>query len=113
MVFVVKSTASNSDRRDAIRSTWGNVEVFDGIMFETVFALGDSANSTLQQKIVQENHNYGDILQYDLKDGPQWVFADNKSSIIKLGLQYLLLFVIISKQEMKMLPVMNLFLQTI
>ena len=71
MVFVVKSAASNSDRRDAIRSTWGNVEVFDSIMFETVFVLGDIANSKLKQRIKQENHNHGDILQYELKDDSQ------------------------------------------
>ena len=73
MVFVVKSAVSNTDRRDAIRATWGNVKVYKGIMFETVFVLGQTADDEIIKTITQEHRKHGDILQYNLKDSAQCV----------------------------------------
>ena len=68
MVFVVKSAISNFNRRKAIRHTWGNVKVYNGIVFETVFILGDTSDKTLTLKVIYENQIHGDILQFNVND---------------------------------------------
>ena len=73
MVFVVKSAIKNSDRRNAIRNTWGGVKLYRDVMFEIVFILGNSSDAQAMAKIETENQKYGDILQYNKKDTAEYV----------------------------------------
>ena len=72
MVFVVKSAISNFDRRQAIRQTWGNVKMYNGVMFETVFVVGKTTDHKLMEQIGEENIQHGDILQLELNDIPEY-----------------------------------------
>ena len=73
MVFVVKSSINNIDRRDVIRKTWGKVRVFGNARFATVFVLGNSTDKNLMRNIMNENKRHGDIIQFNLIDKPEYV----------------------------------------
>ncbi|CAK8681145.1 unnamed protein product [Clavelina lepadiformis] len=73
MVFLVKSAIKNRNRRDAIRSTWGSVKIYDDVMFETVFILGSSNETSDLDDIEVESSLHGDILQYNLHDSAKTV----------------------------------------
>lgn len=72
LLVVIKSVATQYDRREAIRKTWGKEQVVDGKRIRTLFLLGRSANQEEKlhhQKLVEfENQIYGDILQWDFED---------------------------------------------
>lgn len=72
LLMVIKSVATQYDRREAIRKTWGKEKVVDGKRIRTLFLLGRSANQEEKphhQKLVEfENQIYGDILQWDFED---------------------------------------------
>lgn len=72
LLMVIKSVATQHDRREAIRKTWGKEQVVDGKRIRTLFLLGRSANQEEKlhhQKLVEfENQIYGDILQWDFED---------------------------------------------
>ena len=72
LLMVIKSVATQYDRREAIRKTWGKEQVVDGKRIRTLFLLGRSANQEEKlhhQKLVEfENQIYGDILQWDFED---------------------------------------------
>lgn len=72
LLMVIKSVATQYDRREAIRKTWGKEQMVDGKRVRTLFLLGQSANQEERQhhqKLVEfENQIYGDILQWDFED---------------------------------------------
>uniref|UniRef100_A0A3B5A5F1 Hexosyltransferase n=1 Tax=Stegastes partitus TaxID=144197 RepID=A0A3B5A5F1_9TELE len=72
LLMVIKSVATQHDRRDVIRKTWGKEQVVDGKRIKTLFLLGKSSNEAEKanhQKLVEfEDYIYGDILQWDFLD---------------------------------------------
>lgn len=72
LLMVVKSVATQHDRREVIRKTWGKERVVDGKKIKTLFLLGKSssvAEKANHQKLVEyEDYIYGDILQWDFLD---------------------------------------------
>ncbi|KAI4882832.1 hypothetical protein NFI96_003796 [Prochilodus magdalenae] len=75
LLLFVKSSPENFERRQAIRSTWGNEayvkETLD-VTVKVVFALGlpphPSQRTKLQQKLFQEDEEYHDLIQQDFLD---------------------------------------------
>lgn len=70
-VNAVKSAPGNSDRRNAIRQTWGSIKFLNGVRFETVFVIGQIDDNILQEKIRKEHEIFGDIAQTDIPDTKQ------------------------------------------
>lgn len=72
LLMVIKSVATQHDRREVIRKTWGKEQVVNGKRIKTLFLLGKSSNEAEKanhQKLVEyENQIYGDILQWDFLD---------------------------------------------
>lgn len=83
LLLFVKSSPDNFERRNAIRSTWGNetfIENSLGVTVEVLFALGAtpagqveptwSKRSRLgvQKRLIQEDRLYGDLIQQDFLD---------------------------------------------
>ncbi|KAG7513466.1 UDP-GlcNAc:betaGal c:betaGal beta-1,3-N-acetylglucosaminyltransferase 7 [Solea senegalensis] len=72
LLMVIKSVATQHDRREVIRKTWGKERVVDGKRIKTLFLLGTSSSKEEKanhQKLVEfENYIYGDILQWDFLD---------------------------------------------
>nr|XP_046248499.1 UDP-GlcNAc:betaGal beta-1,3-N-acetylglucosaminyltransferase 7 [Scatophagus argus] len=72
LLMVIKSVATQHDRREVIRKTWGKEQVVDGKRIKTLFLLGKPSNEAERvnhQKLVEyEDHIYGDILQWDFLD---------------------------------------------
>lgn len=72
LLMVIKSVATQHDRREVIRKTWGKEQVVDGKRIKTLFLLGKPSNeaeSANHQKLVEyENHIYRDLLQWDFLD---------------------------------------------
>lgn len=72
LLMVVKSVATQHDRREVIRKTWGKEQVLDGKRIKTLFLLGKPSNEAERanhQKLVEyEDYIYGDILQWDFLD---------------------------------------------
>ncbi len=66
LLMVIKSVATQHDRREVIRKTWGEEKVVDGKRIKTLFLLGTSSNEAERvnhQKLLEyENQIYGDIL---------------------------------------------------
>ncbi|XP_077391382.1 UDP-GlcNAc:betaGal beta-1,3-N-acetylglucosaminyltransferase 7 [Festucalex cinctus] len=72
LLMVIKSVATQHDRREVIRKTWGKERVLNGKRIKTLFLLGKPSNhaeSVNHQKLVEyENRIYGDILQWGFLD---------------------------------------------
>uniref|UniRef100_A0A3Q1FPS7 Hexosyltransferase n=1 Tax=Acanthochromis polyacanthus TaxID=80966 RepID=A0A3Q1FPS7_9TELE len=72
LLMVIKSVATQHDRREVIRKTWGKEQVVDGKRIKTLFLLGKSSNEAEKanhQRLVEyEDYIYGDILQWDFLD---------------------------------------------
>lgn len=72
LLMVIKSVATQHDRREVIRKTWGKEQVIDGKRVKTLFLLGKPSNEAERanhQKLVEyEDQIYGDILQWDFLD---------------------------------------------
>ncbi|KAM8888179.1 UDP-GlcNAc:betaGal beta-1,3-N-acetylglucosaminyltransferase 7 [Synchiropus picturatus] len=72
LLMVIKSVATQHDRREVIRKTWGKEQVLNGRRIKTVFLLGKPSNEAERanhQKLVEfEDYIYGDILQWDFLD---------------------------------------------
>lgn len=72
LLMVIKSVATQHDRREVIRKTWGKEQVVDGKRIKTLFLLGKPSNEAERanhQKLVEyEDYIYGDILQWDFLD---------------------------------------------
>jgi len=71
----VTSARKHSDRRDAIRKTWGNKNILDSINSNIVFLLGSSSvphsEPELDNSIMSEVSQYNDIVQEDFIDSYQ------------------------------------------
>lgn len=72
LLMVIKSMATQHDRREVIRKTWGKEQVIDGKRVKILFLLGHPSNQAERanhQKLVEyEDRIYGDILQWDFLD---------------------------------------------
>ncbi|XP_046514111.1 lactosylceramide 1,3-N-acetyl-beta-D-glucosaminyltransferase isoform X1 [Equus quagga] len=74
LLLFIKTAPENSDRRSAIRKTWGNEEYVRSQLnanIKTLFALGTPSNPQdreLQRKLVWEDQKYNDIIQQDFVD---------------------------------------------
>lgn len=69
LVFLVKSSLENFERRKAIRNSWGFERRFSDVPIRTVFLLGTKLNDEiLQRKIESEKALYGDIVQSNFID---------------------------------------------
>lgn len=72
LLMVIKSVATQHDRREVIRKTWGKEQVIDGKRIKTLFLLGKPSNEAERanhQKLVEyEDYIYRDILQWDFLD---------------------------------------------
>ncbi|XP_046892858.1 UDP-GlcNAc:betaGal beta-1,3-N-acetylglucosaminyltransferase 7 [Hypomesus transpacificus] len=72
ILMVIKSIATQHDRREVIRKTWGKERTVDGKRVKTLFLLGTPSNEVEKanhQKLVEyEDYIYGDILQWDFMD---------------------------------------------
>lgn len=72
LLMVIKSVATQHDRREVIRKTWGKEQVLGGKRVKTLFLLGKPSNEAERvnhQKLVEyEDYIYGDILQWDFLD---------------------------------------------
>ncbi|XP_034035891.1 UDP-GlcNAc:betaGal beta-1,3-N-acetylglucosaminyltransferase 7 isoform X2 [Thalassophryne amazonica] len=72
LLMVIKSVATQHDRREVIRKTWGKEQVVNGKKIKTLFLLGKSSNEAERenhQKLLEfEDYIFGDILQWDFLD---------------------------------------------
>lgn len=74
LLLFVKSSPENFERRQAIRSTWGNESYVShelGVILKVVFVMGvhtDVSNSFLLQDLQEEHKNYGDLVQQEFLD---------------------------------------------
>ncbi|MFT7810951.1 lactosylceramide 1,3-N-acetyl-beta-D-glucosaminyltransferase A-like [Arapaima gigas] len=75
LLLFVKSPPKNTDRRNTIRSTWGNeTYIWNelGVGVKVLFALGVHVHhfnrAHIQQKLIQENHLFQDLVQQDFSD---------------------------------------------
>ncbi|XP_039262212.2 uncharacterized protein LOC120338300 [Styela clava] len=70
MLFIVKSAPIHTTRREVIRKTWGAVKEVDGLLFNTIFVVGQvDPNSPLQHILEKENKINGDMLQTGTPEG--------------------------------------------
>lgn len=63
------SSIQNYENRIAIRNTWSNKFLFKNI--RNVFIVGLSLNKSLNAKLLEENNQYGDIVQVNFLDSYQ------------------------------------------
>lgn len=74
LLLFVKSSPENFERRQAIRSTWGNESYVShelGVILKVVFVMGvhtDVTNGFLLQDLYEEHKNYGDLVQQEFLD---------------------------------------------
>ncbi|XDV26858.1 hypothetical protein PO909_030485 [Leuciscus waleckii] len=75
LLLFVKSSSENFERRQAIRSTWGNetyIEKTLGVTVKVLFALGlhpkPEYRSKLKKQLFFEDQRYHDLIQQDFKD---------------------------------------------
>ncbi|OWF55648.1 beta-1,3-galactosyltransferase brn-like [Mizuhopecten yessoensis] len=66
MIYLIKSTPTNYARRNVIRKSWADEYKFPSIRL--VFLMGFPVRSTLNEMIVAESKEFGDILQLDFID---------------------------------------------
>lgn len=66
ILFLVKTSPRNFERRNIIRQTWGNQGTFQEI--RVVFVAGYSPKPSIARAISIESERHGDILQYDFFD---------------------------------------------
>lgn len=73
IVFIIKSAMGHSDRRNAIRKSWGFEKRFSDVLIRTIFTLGIAdcsvkTQNDLQASIDKEIQQYNDIVQSDFID---------------------------------------------
>lgn len=75
LLLFVKSSPENFERRQAIRSTWGNetyVEKTLGVTVKVLFALGlhprPLERKKVQRELLEEDEKYHDLIQQDFLD---------------------------------------------
>ncbi|XP_022081523.1 beta-1,3-galactosyltransferase 1-like [Acanthaster planci] len=68
LLILVKCRPGGSSMRALIRKTWGGVRKVDGRQTLTMFLLGKTVNSTLNDKVANENRQHRDIIQGNFVD---------------------------------------------
>lgn len=71
LLFAIKSTPGNFERRQAVRETWGQEGMYQGgIRVQTVFLLGNSDQNEpdLTPLLLFEAKHFGDLLQWDFHE---------------------------------------------
>lgn len=68
LVYIVKSSPENFDRRVVIRNTWGYEHRFSDVEIRTVFVLGTRNDRELQEIINNESAQFKDIVQANFTD---------------------------------------------
>ena len=67
LLIIVKSTVQNFEQRNIIRRTWGNdTTSVKPFQTKTMFIIGSSINSSIQDDILKENNKYNDLIQVDV-----------------------------------------------
>ncbi|KAF5306349.1 hypothetical protein FQR65_LT07373 [Abscondita terminalis] len=66
LVYIIKSSPENLERRQAIRKTWGYEKRFSDVDIRTVFILGERKGT--QTNIDEESLQYHDIVQANFTD---------------------------------------------
>ncbi|XP_068191651.1 beta-1,3-galactosyltransferase 9 [Antennarius striatus] len=62
LVLVFSSTA-NVSQRNAVRRTWGNQTLIQGVPVQVLFFLGSTQTYSAQQALERESERYGDMVQ--------------------------------------------------
>ncbi|KAF7994003.1 hypothetical protein HCN44_011272 [Aphidius gifuensis] len=70
LVIIICSAIGNHNSRNAIRNTWGSDEYLNkfNLTVKIAFLLGQNDNDTLNNAVVDENDEYGDIIQATFHD---------------------------------------------
>ncbi|XP_056139201.1 N-acetyllactosaminide beta-1,3-N-acetylglucosaminyltransferase 2 [Lampris incognitus] len=71
LLFAIKSTLANFEKRQAVRETWGKEGLYeDGLSVSTLFLLGSSSlnDPDLKPLLQFEAKHYGDVLQWDFHE---------------------------------------------
>ncbi len=71
LLFAIKSTPGNFERRQAVRETWGREGMYkSGLRVRTVFLLGSSPldDPDISPLLSFEARHYGDLLQWDFHE---------------------------------------------
>lgn len=69
MIVVVKSSLTNFENRNTLRSTLlTQMDRNNDMHLRYVFLLGQTLDVTLQEKILEESNTYTDIVQYNMMD---------------------------------------------
>ncbi|KAM9734739.1 beta-1,3-galactosyltransferase 9 [Menidia menidia] len=63
LLTLVFSSPGNVTQRDAVRRTWANQTLVQGIPVQTLFFLGSTQSSAEQEAIRRESERYGDMVQ--------------------------------------------------
>ena len=67
LLIIVKSTVQDFEQRNIIRRTWGNdSKSVKPFQTKTMFIIGSSTNSSIQDDILKENDMYNDLIQVDV-----------------------------------------------
>ena len=96
LIFVLSAT-THYEKRNSIRDTWASVTEFHQKQISTVFILGETNNTLLQEKINAEKNTHGDIIQGKFIDpyrnlthkhitGLEWVtkYCNNSKFVLKV-----------------------------
>jgi len=67
VLVIIMSGLQNFDKRQAIRETWMN-DKENPQGYYSLFMIGNSVNSTLNEQIFEEQKKYGDIIRYSALD---------------------------------------------
>lgn len=68
LLIVIKSTTAQFDRRKAIRVTWGNETLFEGLQMRRIFLLAKHNDLKKEALLEIEHQEYHDIIQGDFQD---------------------------------------------
>lgn len=70
LTLLIKSSLGNSDRRNAIRKSWGFEKRFSDVIIRRVFLLGipKESNPVLEKEIEEESLEHKDIVQLNFHD---------------------------------------------
>ncbi|XP_068609220.1 beta-1,3-galactosyltransferase 9 [Brachionichthys hirsutus] len=63
LLVLVFSGTANISQRDAVRRTWGNQTLIQGLPVQVLFFLGPSQTAAAQQALVTESEHYRDMVQ--------------------------------------------------
>ena len=67
LLMIVKSAVESFEQRKMIRRTWGNeIKNFKHFQTKTMFIIGSSVESNIQNEVWKENDRYNDLIQVDV-----------------------------------------------